>query len=178
MKLILIIISNLILLSLVKIYKIKYNNIFILSNLFLILFINKNNVIFLILSIIFPFLFIGIIKDYFEMWIPYSVSIVITLCGIILSLYNRNFNYGPLIVLIISLFIILLMHIIRKEFIGIGDLKLLFSFSFFITLKNLYYLLFVSSVIALIIELCKKKKEVFPFGPYLGYSFMFFVSFI
>lgn len=80
------------------------------------------------------------------------------------------------------IFIALLMGIViifdiiyNKEIMGYGDIKLLFLIGLMSGITKLMYTIFIASLIALVIELLKKRKKsvAFPFGPYLIIGFVF-----
>lgn len=92
---------------------------------------------------------------------------------------NYRFNSNDIIYTLIFVFILLLIvvtvHLVwHKELIGYGDIKLMLVMGLMIGIIKLLLLIFVSSFIALIIEVpqTKKKKNGFPFGPYLVLAFI------
>lgn len=75
----------------------------------------------------------------------------------------------------IILSIIIFIHIFYKvEIMGYGDIKLLYVMGLMSGFIKLLFILFISSFIALIIEMpqIKRKKSGFPFGPYLISAFV------
>ena len=70
---------------------------------------------------------------------------------------------------------VIFVHIVyKKEIMGYGDIKLIFVMGLMIGITKLLYGIFISSLVALIIEMFKKRKKsvAFPFGPYLILGFI------
>lgn len=89
--------------------------------------------------------------------------------------FNSNEIIFALVSVTILLVIVITVHLIwKKELMGYGDIKLLFVMGLMIGFTKLILIIFVSSFVALIIEApqIRKKKNGFPFGPYLVLAFI------
>tara|TARA_Y100000741_G_scaffold139209_1_gene104998 strand:+ start:95 stop:835 length:741 start_codon:yes stop_codon:yes gene_type:complete len=112
-------------------------------------------------SITFPMMALGFIKSF-------DPNLDSIFPNYILSLLGGLFGYG--IFWSITLFYT---QIIKKEGMGLGDAKLLSVFGFWFGLKAVPFVIFISSVIALISyipDLIKKSKNMssaVPYGPYI-----------
>jgi prepilin signal peptidase PulO-like enzyme (type II secretory pathway) len=124
--------------------------------------------------------------DLKEMIIP-DTLIVFNLVIIIIYyvLYNNAiFIYQPfnsfeiicaICFILMFLTTVIFVHIVyKKEIMGYGDIKLIFVMGLMIGITKLLYCIFISSLVALIIEMIKKRKKsvAFPFGPYLILGFI------
>ena len=92
--------------------------------------------------------------------------------------YENDLNYLINISILIFIFCILslIMRLINKELIGGGDLKLIVAMTGLVRGLDIFYVLFISSLICLIIYMIllsktKKKKEIF-FGPFLCIGYL------
>ena len=112
-------------------------------------------------SITFPMMALGFLKSF-------DPNLDSIFPNYILSLFGGLFGYG--IIWCITFFY---KQIKKKEGMGLGDAKLLSVFGFWFGLKALPFVIFLSSVIALISvipDLMKKSKTMssqIPFGPYI-----------
>lgn len=116
--------------------------------------------------------------------IPDCLNLGIFVLGIIsffIPLGNIKFTdriIGIVFSLIITILMITISKLIKKEIIGGGDLKLFIGISLVIGWELLIVGIFLGSLLALIIGVIIKKVFRFtshneiPFGPYLAFSFM------
>lgn len=115
--------------------------------------------------------------------IPYSLTIILAclalanyICYCSLTLdYGLDYIIGafsPLVLLFILYFVVLL--VAKAECIGIGDIFLFGIIGLLLGYKNLIFIVMISSIsctIVLLIKICKtKKKEEFPFIPYIAFG--------
>ena len=140
------------------------------------------------LGILLSLLFVGSYVDLHEHWIPDRCSIGLIISGLILSilfpeLHKVNTPIDSLIKSFIGLFcgagILLFVRcigfwILKKEAMGLGDVKLLAGIGAFLGWQSIIFSIFVGSLIALIVALiCLSLKNYnnsssIPFGPYLS----------
>lgn len=147
----------------------KLNDLFsifqflVISTLIIIMFVDLKDMIIPDTLIIFNFVIIVI----------YFVCFKKTLFE---NFVFNSFEIIGALVLNVILFLVLLFiqQIFKKEVMGYGDIKLLLVFGLMIGITKLLFVIFISSLLALIYESLKgiKKNEPFPFGPYLIIGFM------
>ena len=135
----------------------------------------------LIIAITFiSLLLIVIISDYNYMIIPDEILII----GNIVLIIELFIKYGPketfisIVYGLLSFFIMWFIKIIgdfifKRESMGGGDIKLMFTFGLILGLLNSIISIFLASIIGLPISLIMLKKNTnheVPFGPYLSVS--------
>ena len=119
----------------------------------------------------FPLMTLGFLKSF-------DPNIDLIFPNYINSLIGGIFGYG-----IIWLIIIFYKQIRKKEGMGMGDAKLLAVVGFWFGWVSIPFVIFLSSVIALIIvipDLLKNSKKLtsqIPFGPYIIFSTIIFIVF-
>ncbi|QTA37705.1 prepilin peptidase [Thermosipho ferrireducens] len=141
---------------------------------------------FLIHSIIFQPLIAGILNvvifitiavvyiDFSKMLIPDFAWISILLIAVIYSLINKHFLLNMLLASFIF-FILLILKILYKEGIGMGDVLLMPSFVFLVGFPWGIYLMLIASISGIVYTIFSGKKMI-PFGPFIalsGYILMF-----
>lgn len=119
-----------------------------------------------------------ILSDYYYMIIPDGVLIFFGLAIIISMLFIHGWYYALMHILygIISFVIMYSLKLFgdflfKKESMGGGDIKLLFTFGLMFGFEMSIVSIFLASIIGLPISLILLKKNnehVLPFGPYLG----------
>lgn len=139
-------------------------------------------------GVLLSLLFIGSCIDLSDRWIPDRCSIGLIISGLVFSiffpeLHKVNIPIDALIKSVIGLFcgggILLLVRwigfwILKKEAMGLGDVKLLAGIGAFLGWQSIIFSIFVGSLIALIVALvCFSLKNYnnsssIPFGPYLS----------
>ena len=126
--------------------------------------------------------------DFEHYIIPDSLNLIIFIVGIVslffdlpgkeyisVTLADKLIGFG--VALLIFLLILLIERIIKKEIMGGGDLKLICGVSLLLGYKLLLLGIFISSLIACIVEIPLafnkklRKDHVLPFGPYLAIGF-------
>ena len=120
-------------------------------------------------------------KKYFL--IPNILNLLLLIIGICVIVFHNKIKWnsicsikeqllGLLIGIVLLILYLLLDRITKKEYIGGGDVKLIFVCNLILGYKLAFIGLFTASLISLVIESIKKNKEAFPFGPYLviGYA--------
>lgn len=127
-------------------------------------------------------LFIGLSGiDYKHMFIPDSIIIGLLVVAVFGFIVNapRVTNWSEKLLtfvlgIVITIFVILLSRLLRRDIIGYGDLKLFVATGLIIGYKLALIGIFFGAVCAMIIELLLKgkRKGVIPFGPYLAMGFM------
>lgn len=120
--------------------------------------------------------------------IPDSINIGIMIVGIIGFIVNSSFYEGIItinwvskliglgVAIVISLVLVLLSRLLKKELIGGGDLKLLLSISLIVGWQQLLIIIFLSSLLVLIVGVpfgnkinkYRENPKQIPFGPYLS----------
>lgn len=146
----------------------------------------RQSLITIIMMITLSMLIVIFFIDLEHFIIPDSMLIVILIMGV-LSCFIKSENFdishfdkllGIVLSIIIWLVIALFEKITKKELMGFGDIKLFFVMGLLLGIKLLFLGIFVSAVIALIVEVIfnRNKRKVIPFGPYLsvGFSLMIF----
>ena len=119
-----------------------------------------------------------IVSDYEEMIIPDEVLIMFNIFLIIEILFIKGFN-SLLISLLYGFISMIVMFLIKKigdfmfkkESMGGGDIKLLFTFGLVLGIPMSFVAIFIASFIGLpisVILLYSKKSHIIPFGPFLG----------
>lgn len=164
------------------------NQIVFFFTLNLILYLlanNLQNLSFLLLSIIFPWLILATIVDYYEGWIPDLSVVMIFIINLIIiiikeKLYHISTEYGGIIYSIIfAATMIIIELILHKELIGLGDLKIFFALSLGMSFLDFSFLLFGAGCIGIIYYLLqtKEKKETkkIVFGPSIVIAFIFLI---
>ena len=141
-------------------------------------------------GVLLSLLFIGSCIDLSARWIPDRCSIGLIISGLVFSiffpeLHKVNIPIDALIKSVIGLFcgggILLLVRwigfwILKKEAMGLGDVKLLAGIGAFLGWQSIIFSIFVGSLIALIVALiCLSLKNYnnsssIPFGPYLSFA--------
>lgn len=171
----------------INIYQ-KYFKVKKIHYLFISLFIiwslvfidNRFN--YLKILIIYLMLFLVMIVDYQNQWIPDLSIIVIGTINlfeliIVNNLYNITNDYsGIVITLILILLIIFVEIILKKELIGFGDLKLIFVLIINQNILFLSLLLFMSSLIGIIVYFMNKSKKQLPFAPAIVISYILLIT--
>ena len=123
-------------------------------------------------------LYLSFILDLKEYWIADFTIIGTLILKIIIAikdyLYLGNFSLEGLVFMIFLIILILLFEfILKKEYIGFGDLKLFFVFSINTTIIYNIYLLLFSSIVGLVFYSCYYNKDkLIPFGPSIIISFI------
>jgi len=147
----------------------------------------RQSIITIIMMIVISMLIVIFFIDLKHFIIPDSMIIVILLCGVAsfffkndalnISTLDRFLSIG-LVALIFSV-IFLAEKLFKKELMGYGDIKLFFVMGLLLGIKLLFLAIFVSAVIALIVEVIfnKNKRKVIPFGPYLAVGFTLMIFF-
>lgn len=130
---------------------------------------------------------IVMLSDYYYMIIPDEVLIFfIILLGVeIVFIYNWQYLlmhilYGLIAFVCMYLLKLLGDFLFRKESMGGGDIKLLFTFGLMFGWQMSIVSVFIASIIGLPISLMLLKKNndhVLPFGPYLGMAALIVVLF-
>lgn len=124
--------------------------------------------------------------DLKEMIIPDTLILFdLILIVVYFIIYDRSlfiqFNFisfeiiSSVIFCLLMLLIVVFIHINYKtEVLGYGDIKLIFIMGLLSGITCLMVGLFCASIIALIFQIknIKRKKEAFPFGPYLVIGFV------
>ena len=89
------------------------------------------------------------------------------------SFMSKEIMYALVLNFLLLLVVILFQVFYKKEIMGYGDIKLLLVFGLMMGVTKLLLIIFISSFIAVIIELPqnKRKKQGFSFGPYLVLAF-------
>ena len=119
-----------------------------------------------------------IVSDYEEMIIPDEVLIVFNILLVVEIFFIKGFN-SLLISLLYGVISMLVMFLIKKfgdfmfkkESMGGGDIKLLFTFGLVLGIPMSFVSIFLASFIGLpisVILLYNKKSHIIPFGPFLG----------
>ncbi len=137
---------------------------------------------FLISIIFLSMLIIVVFVDFKHLIIPDEVTIGGVVVGFLLSFLNSDVTWvesiggiilgGGILLLIIKLFYLLT----KKEGMGGGDVKLLAMIGAFLGYKSIFFVVFVSSLLGVLIGvplLFFKKGEsggVIPFGPFLSFA--------
>ena len=163
----------------IKINKINYTYIFIVSFIDLLIFIKYkysiDTIKYLLLIYLLTYLSITDILDYL---IPDFIIILIIILRLIFMIIEFDdiiyilFNalFIPFVLLIIINIYKTLLH---KDVMGGGDIKLLFVLGTYSNLFTNILILLVSCIISLIyVLLTKKKDNIFPFGPFISISFI------
>ena len=138
-------------------------------------------------GVLLSLLFIGSCIDLSDQWIPDRCSIGLIISGLVFvffpELHKVNIPIDALIKSFIGLFcgagILLFVRwigfwILKKEAMGLGDVKLLAGIGAFLGWQSIIFSIFVGSLIALIVALvCLSLKNYnnsssIPFGPYLS----------
>lgn len=104
---------------------------------------------------------------------------IINLMYVILHENYINYVLNMFVLFVIFGIFSLIMRLVKKELIGGGDLKLIVAMTGFVRGLDIFYVLFMSSFICLIIYMIllskiKKKKEIF-FGPFLCNSYFLYL---
>lgn len=158
-------------------YKILLGYLLIIGTI--IILKNYLNILNLILYLyLLSVLYLSFILDLKEYWIAdfsiISTLIIKLMMFIIDYLYLGYFKLEGIVFMLFLIILILLFELIlKKEYIGFGDLKLFFVFSINTTIIYNIYLLLFSSIIGLIFYFCYYKKDkLMPFGPSIIISFI------
>ena len=146
-------------------------------------------ILFTLLLLVFIVIFAIDMEHYI---IPNSMNVTTFVLAILMIFFPHSslngqitINYidkliGVLAALGIFIFIVLLEKIFKKELMGGGDIKLFFGIGLFMGWQLLFFGIFVSAIVGLIVATIQKfvKNEkllnkVIPFGPYLTIGFGF-----
>lgn len=128
--------------------------------------------------------------DFKYQLIPDEVDIIICICAVINLILNIsnwwNYFLGALIGAAIFYFLNLIaLLILKKEGMGMGDVKLMAAIGFLFGIKNVLVItlisFFIGAVIGIIVMIVKRKEkeEYIPFGPFIviaTITLMFFDS--
>lgn len=147
--------------------------LFIISNCYI------NNI--LISIILISFIYISYTDiTYYLIYDEINLNILIV-NFIFVILYKNIINYlvDSLILIILYIIIMVIMKYKKCEFIGGGDLKLIFAMNGFCGILNLPFVLFTSSFLAIIFTYIfniknKKRKEIY-FGPFLCLGYLLII---
>lgn len=135
--------------------------------------LNIDMVVLILLINVFSCIFMTDIKCYL---IYDDCNLIIFLCGILYFVYqfNNKLLSECIIMWIFIVVMVIINKILKKELIGFGDLKLMFSMSLYLGLIGSWFSLFIASILGVISGMLLKKRLI-PFGPYLvcGYISMF-----
>ncbi len=126
------------------------------------------------------------IIDYYTKKIPNYIPVVFLLVGIIILLFEFIFLrekflillMGSLLGLVGGFLILLLMSLITKGGIGMGDVKLISTMGFVSGIAAIFYSFFYATVLCLLVTLIllitktKKLKDELPFGPFLFFGYI------
>ena len=121
------------------------------------------------------------IVDFYTKKIPNFISILFLLCGTLMLVIEFIFMresflillVGSLLGLIGGFLVLLVMSLITKGGIGMGDVKLISTMGFLSGIAASFYTFFAATVLCLIVTLfllifkLKKIKDELPFGPFL-----------
>lgn len=116
--------------------------------------------------------------DYRFQLIPDEVHIIILICGIFNLIYNHNYWYSYIVGALIGggtfyLIGLISLFILKKEGMGLGDVKLMSALGFAFGIKNILVITLISFILGAIIGgtlLLLKKKDAsgyIPFGPFI-----------
>lgn len=121
---------------------------------------------------------IVMLSDYYYMIIPDCVLVFFSICIIIemVLFYGVNYMFYHILYGVIAFIIMYLIKIFgdflfKKESMGGGDIKLMFTFGLMFGWEMAIVSIFLASIIGLPISLIllrKNNDHVIPFGPYLG----------
>lgn len=161
----------------------------IVSSLFIVFerLVSHSNDLFSVLIVI---VLVSIsIVDHYLMIIPDSYNIFIGITSLVKIIYcvlqkQPQMFYGKwdlISGLSITILLMLITYLIskKKEIMGFGDLKLLLSVVIMIGLINQLLVLFVSCLVAVVVEVVvfHLKRKMIPFGPYLAFGIMIVILF-
>lgn len=142
-----------------------------------IYYINGLNVFSLLCMLMFSTLLVISIIDYKEMIIPNEFIIFILIVAIAYTVYDGNYLSHIIGFFIVSV-ILLIINILSKGGIGMGDVKLMAVGGLLVGTANVLASFVIASVVAALIGvlllLSKKKKRdaKIPFGPFLAFGLM------
>lgn len=144
--------------------------------------------IFLILDILFVATLIIIwFVDEKMLIIPDLLNLFLLILVALKMLFKHQLDYYNIIASIVFILLLVLLNLFYRkkkgiEAIGYGDLKLLFGYALYMSLTNACISLFIASLTAIFVEIVvrKRRRQMFPFGPYLaiGMIIALFLKFI
>lgn len=131
-----------------------------------------------------PFIYIFYI-DKKELIIFDEYNLLLLILSLIFTIFYKQLIpsiYYLIFFILLYFLVLIIQNKTKKEYIGLGDMKLFVSLSLIFTYYT-FYVMFLSSVSALIITIVKqlitKRKCLIPFGPYLVVSYlMIFIIYI
>lgn len=131
-----------------------------------------------------PFIYIFYI-DKKELIIFDEYNLLLLILSLIFTIFYKQLIpsiYYLIFFTLLYFLVLIVQNKTKKEYIGLGDMKLFVSLSLIFTYYT-FYVIFLASVSALIITIVKqlitKHKSLIPFGPYLVVSYlMIFIIYI
>lgn len=141
----------------------------------------------IIVLIFISMLMIIMLSDYYYMIIPDGILVFFSLTIIVLMFLIHGWYYALMhIIYGVIAFVIMFMlklfgdFLFKKESMGGGDIKLMFTFGLVFGWEMAIVSIFIASIIGLPISLIllrKNNDHVLPFGPYLGMAAIIIVLF-